>query len=221
MRKPVSTWNMWLAALAISAFSTQAAAGSLAVKVVDSVSGKSVPHAQVCLHAGGSLVAAIRADAAGTATFDQLPARRLTLSISDKGFANYQRSLAPRSFQVRVTANLAPSQFQKPVCRLPSVVSAEAADHSSMQLTVAVDQLDQSSGKLRYLAQVDGLQPTHLRVSESPDFTGSRWLPYRVSGSYYLSREGVKTLYFQVRRRLGSSGSSLESRSSVVSSAVL
>lgn len=151
----------------------------------------------------------MRTDAAGE-IHAQTPQRDFILSVSGDGHGDYVQEQASRNFDtvyhVELDAGKANSHCVAPVLRSEGPLGKEALS----LVYVNIDAHSHTAGTVDVSAEVDGLEPTHIRVSTSTDFSDSSWVPYSDVTRHSVARVSSEKLYVQVKRALTEGKSSIE-----------
>lgn len=211
----VPGWLTTAALLAGIAVGVPARAASVTVQALAQDTGAPLAAAAVCLGtpADPTQFGVRRTGPRGVAVFAQVPAVGLLLTVSKPNFRGERRTL-PRASGDRAYNVLLRHGGTGPRCQAPPAAPAAAGLHL---LGLAIDggAAVTHRREVRLDLRVSG-GATQYRASESPDFAGASWRPFRARPRFELSpAPGRKRVYVQVRRQLANRGASVESRSRV------
>lgn len=185
----------------------------LEVRVVDKQSGASIGQAAVCLGTAAQpdQFGARRAAADGTVRFKGIPANRMVLTASNRGYQGKQQSVEPLSGNRVIVLNLAPGGGGPTCAALTSEKEPQVADELEITGTqVIADSASSSGDKVFVKVDVSG-EANQIRIAESTSFKGAVWRELKPQNRYTVSKgKGVKRIYVQVRRQIKASGASIE-----------
>ncbi len=207
-------------------------AGNLTIKVKQEGSQASVSGASVCLGTASdpTQFGARLTNASGEASFAEVPAGRLHVTISKEGFRSHRGEVTKSRTDDSLVYVPLRQGVGGAVCIQAKVKYTEFFERKpqqnsyllqlySMKINADAPSTARLTVKLNH--RTDG-QPTHYRASESPDFSGAEWKDYRSVPSFRLSPgKGMKTVYFQVKKVMGTEGGQITRQSAVVSDSIL
>lgn len=197
---------------------TPVSAADLRVRVFER--GGQAPLADVSVCAGTpanpTQFGAVRSDYDGYAVFRDLPRTPLVVIASKPGYLGQQESMVTSNIERLLVVSL-PTGGGGPKCEL----ALRGAGSESTGLQVGYLKINNgaatTASRYVFLNHSLGGEPTHFRVSETPDFNGARWQSYTPRPAFELSPGvGRKVVYFQVRRYSKTNGGDLQTLSPVV-----
>jgi hypothetical protein len=194
-------------------------AADLTVEVRHAERGDALAHVAVCLGtaADPSQFGAVRTDADGLAHFRNLLPSSQVVTVSSPGFRGVRRPVEPMDVNRVIQIGLA-SGGGGPECEAPAAGKSTAPANGLLVLEFRINGGSSYTNDREVVLDHRAVgDPTHYRVSESPQFKGAEWQPYVVAPRYGLSEgRGTKQLYFQLRRYRELGGASLQTESPVV-----
>ncbi len=185
------------------------------VQVSDRYSAQMLPGVAVCLGTASApdQFGAVRTDENGKARFDDLIRTALTLTVSKRGYMGNQRQLELHA-QGRVLELKLATGGGGPNCDAPAPQPQNIAQPTSSLLitSVAIKPAKQQTASPHVLVSVQASAAANqVRISESRDFSGARWVELTTQVAFELSSgSGMKHLYVQIRRHTGVEGASLD-----------
>ncbi len=192
-----------------------ASAAQVTVRVVNAQTLMPVTDVAVCLGSEYSpqAFAAARTDAAGEIV-TRAPGEKFILSVASAGHGNYSREYIARDFDIIYYVAL-DGRDRDSRCLAPVRNSASVQGKDALKL-VSVNVLSHShhAGTVDVSTRVDGVEPTHIRVSTQADFGGARWMPYRSVTRHAIEAVASTDLYVQVKRLIRQDENSVEAVSS-------
>ncbi len=198
-------------------------AGQVQVHVVDATARAPLAGAAVCLGtpADPDQFGAVRSNESGDAVFDGVPLTPLLLTVSRDQYRGYRQRHSAKRFDVVIEVAL-PTGGLGPACDAPLALPPGDASRLAINaFSVNAGRIVTRRRSVAIAAEVAG-NPTHFRVSETPDFRDADWQPYPLPGEFRLSdARGTKTVYFQVRRFRDAGSASLQSLSDVARARVM
>ena len=187
-------------------------AANLDIQVMDASSGTILRNAAVCLGtaADAAQFGSRATDDRGVVRFHAVPGSPLRVTAAQPGYQAEQRDLEP-VYQDRMLVMKLRSGWQKgPSCTSPAVASQSA---NNVKITaIDLDAVADQPGLYQIRTRVQG-DAGQIRISDSKDFSGASWQPYKPSVDY--SPGYARQLYVQVRRYTKIDGASLQSVSPV------
>lgn len=206
-----------LAALLMNSVVTPALAVSpepsrLEVQLLNRQDGKPVANAAVCLGTSARMdqFGARRSDARGVASFEDVGAYPLVLTVSGQGYQGSRRTLEPL-YESRLLVVKLATGGGGPVCDAPAQNAADVASAPLSLDTVRIrDDINAAPAGVLVATRVSG-SVNEIRISEQANFGDADWQPYQPAVPFTLSAgDGVKQLYVQVRRVAQAQGASIE-----------
>lgn len=192
-----------------------ASAAKVTVRVVNAQTLMPVSGVAVCLGSEYSPqeFGAERTDAAGEIV-TSTPDDKFILSVASTGHGNYSHEYIARDFDIVYYVAL-DGRDRDSRCLAPVVNAASAQGKEALQL-VSVNVLSHShhAGTVDVSTRVDGVEPTHIRVSTNSDFGGARWMPYRNVTRHAIETVAATDLFVQVKRLIQKDKNSIEAVSS-------
>lgn len=160
-------------------------------------------------------------DAGGNARFTGVPRAQLVITVSRPGYKGEQQPLVTSNTGRTVVMSLA-TGGGGPKCEHQGDAAAAFSGGLHIGYFNLTKQGGASAGREVVLSHSVNREPTHYRVSEDPDFSGAKWLPYTPGPVYRLSGgTGYKVVYFQVRRHSKMNGTDIERLSPVMQDVML
>ncbi len=200
-------------AVTTSAWSAGYGSNWLEVRVVDRQSGSAVEKAAVCLGTAArpDQFGARRASADGIVRFEDIPANRLVLTASNRGYQGKQQNVERLSGNRVIVLNLAPGGGGPACTAVASEKEPQATEELEISgIRVSADPNVTSGDKVLVKVTVSG-EANQVRIAEAADFSGAEWQALKPQNPYTVSEgKGLKRLYVQVRRQVQASGASIE-----------
>jgi hypothetical protein len=186
--------------------------GNLDIQVLET-SGANLSGAAVCLGtaANSSQFGSLVTDERGIVRFRSVPNSPLRVTVSRPGYQAETREMDPLFEDRMLVMKLATGWQKGPTC----TVSATTAAESNNNLMITRLDLVASAGKqgvVQVTTRVRG-GAGQMRISESANFSGASWQPYKPSVSYSMGNG--QQLYVQVRRYVKANGATLQALSPV------
>lgn len=186
--------------------------GWLEVHLLNRQTGQPVADAAVCLgtSARPDQFGARRSDRAGVVRFDEVSPHPLVLTVSGDGYQGRRQALEPL-YESRVLVVKLATGGGGPQCDAPQrdAGTASASGLSIDSVHISADPASRAGGVL-VQTRISG-SANQIRVSEAPDFGGSKWRTYKPAVPFAPSAgEGSRHLYIQVRRLAQVEGASIE-----------
>ena len=191
--------------------------GNLDIQVLET-NGANLSGVAVCIGTAadtaqfGSLVT----DERGIVQFRSVPKSPLQVTVSRPGYQAETRTMDPLYEDRMLVMKLASGWQKGPTCS----ISTSAADDTVSNLMITQLDLVASAAKrgvVQVTTHVRG-DAKQMRISESANFAGASWQPYKTSVGYSLGRG--QQLYVQVRRYVKANGATLQSLSPVATAQV-
>lgn len=203
--KPLAFALMGFGALLTAQSATAAEFG---VQVIDE-SGAPVLGASVCVGLPGNYkqFGAMFTDEDGQAIVE-VPNVPIVVTVSKTRFSGIRINEPARRLNLIKQVTLAEG-VPGPRCRAGSTLASESS--------IVIEKVDVLEGaNVTSLRPVVTGQPSHYRVSRTPDVTNSRWQSFETDIALSEGLSGEQEVYLQMRRFEGSSKSWIEARSVIV-----
>ena len=132
----------------------------------------------------------------------------IVVTVSKTRFSGIRMSEPARSFNLIKQVTL-PEGVPGPRCRAGSTLASESS--------IIIEKVDVLEGiNATNLRPVVTGEPSHYRVSRTPDVTNSRWQSFNSDIALSEGLSGEQEVYLQMRRFEGNSNSWIEARSVIV-----
>lgn len=200
--------------MAMLVTSMPVSSSELRVKVVDRLTGAPVSGVSVCI--GSAMVAdahaSNRTDESGMVAF-QPPAHAFYLNVSGNGYDSITLAQQPRRYDLQLEVAITPGRA-KPSCYVKPrrTTPRDGIVISSVDVLLA----DTESGRVEIKTATTGYEPTHIRVANRSDFTGSNWQDIEDGRSVHYVRGLSDAVFIQVRRRVGDDTNHIDALSEVI-----
>jgi hypothetical protein len=210
-------------ALMVLVMAAQAAdAADLRVRVFERGASKPLAGVAVCLGTQARIdqFGAQTTDERGYAVFESLPGAQLLVTASKRGFKSEQEKMVTSNTNRLLVLSLTSGGGG------PSCTSARAAPEATQGLRVTRFAVNggaavTASRRVALDNSVSGAV-TQYRASEHADFSGANWQTYSPAPAFELSPgNGMKRVYFQVRRHSTLDDAMVETLSPVTSDTVM